>query len=427
VNVLGVSHGQTKESARTRLACVYTTLIGDYEALNEQEVARSSCLPFICLTDNPQLRSETWQIRHVRPLFPMDPVRSQRALKLRPHEYLSSFDVSLYIDNSVLLKSEPERLIEQYLGDSGFSVPRHGFHKSLRDEFIAVEEGGLDDAARVLEQLTHYLAEDPGVLEEQPFWTGILLRDHRNARVRAMLELWWAYVQRYSRRDQLSINVAFRREGLKPQILEIDNFSSPFHSWPHISRRKKSRSPRAALPIPVIARLGDLERRNERLNTARAKLKKALAEQKRQNKALQTSASWRLTAPMRAAEKICSSFAHRLANRFEAIKKKKVAFGKAARSSASDDRAAFVRDGFVGPVDLLTPVQCRLVLDHYRLGAQRGRQNWPKDRATTDRFFYDLATHPQLVTRLKPLLRRYHFVGCECRRTRARPDAYLAQ
>ena len=402
--MLGVSQGQTKESARTRLACVYTALLGDYEPLNEQEVARSSRLPFICLTDNPRLRSETWQIRQVRPLFAMDPVRSQRALKLRPHEYLPDFDASLYIDNSVLLKSKPEWLIEEYLGDSGFSVPRHGFHKSLRDEFIAVEEGGLDDPARILEQLTHYLVEDPGVLEEQPFWTGILLRDHRNARVRAMLELWWAYVQRYSRRDQLSINVALRREGLEPQILEIDNFSSPFHSWPHIAGRKKSRSPRAALPTHVIARLGKLERRNERLNTARAKLKKALAEQKRQNKALQTSASWRLTAPMRAAAKICSSFAHRLANRSEAVKKKKVAFGQPACSSASDEHAAFLRDGFVGPVDLLAPVQCRLVLAHHRLGARRGRRNWPKDLATTDRFFFDLASHPQLVSRLKPLL-----------------------
>jgi hypothetical protein len=40
-----------------RLACVYTTLIGGYEVLNEQPIAATSRLPFICL-HRSQLRAD---------------------------------------------------------------------------------------------------------------------------------------------------------------------------------------------------------------------------------------------------------------------------------------------------------------------------------------------------------------------------------
>ncbi|WP_439501354.1 hypothetical protein [Aminobacter ciceronei] len=54
--------------------CVCTVLVGGYEHLNEQPVASRSQLPFICLTDDPALRSESWDCRVVEPLFPQDPI-----------------------------------------------------------------------------------------------------------------------------------------------------------------------------------------------------------------------------------------------------------------------------------------------------------------------------------------------------------------
>ena len=248
--------------SRMRSACVYTTLIGDYEKLNEQPVAASSRLPFICLTDNPDLQSETWQIRHVKPLFGMDPVRSQRALKLCPYQYLPSFDASLYIDNSVLFKIEPEQFIERYLGDAGFCLAEHSFRESVLDEFLEVEAQSLDDPARIFEQLNHYTMEFPELLQERPYWTGILLRDHRNPKVRGMLELWWAHVQRYSRRDQLSINVALKESGISPAVLRIDNLDLVFHAWPICANRIRKRQWPTALSSYPLARLKEAEKSN---------------------------------------------------------------------------------------------------------------------------------------------------------------------
>jgi hypothetical protein len=259
-NIKGASPRSSAAPANLRL-CVYTCLIGATEMLNEQPVAAASSIPFICFTDDPDRRSQTWQMRPISPLFELDPVRSQRAVKLRPHEYLPNFDVSLYIDNSVLLDKLPEDLIAEHLPQSGLCLAEHSFRDTVLDEFLAVSTDGLDDQTRIFEQLNHYALSCPDVLQEKPYWGGILLRDHRNPALRDMLELWFAHVQRYSRRDQLSINFALRRAGLTPDVLSIDNHRSSYHTWPH----KMPSNPPLRVYRPVAAygtlgaRIRDLE------------------------------------------------------------------------------------------------------------------------------------------------------------------------
>lgn len=221
--------------------CVYTALIGNYERFNEQPVARTSELPFICLTDDPELRSDTWQIRLITPTFTMDPIRSQRDLKIRPHVHLRDFDQSLYIDNSVLLKKSPESIFDTYFGKSKFSLLRHSFRDRLIDEFIEVARLGLDDSAKIFEQLNHYAFECPEILNSRPYWSAILLREHNDPAVRLLSEIWFAHVLRYSRRDQLSIQLAFRHAGLEPDAFDVDNNSSWFHVWPHVVDRDRDR------------------------------------------------------------------------------------------------------------------------------------------------------------------------------------------
>jgi hypothetical protein len=261
----GVIVPDDKGAGFTGPCCVYTTLIGSYERLNEQPVAASSGLRFICLTDDPRLRSETWECRVVEPLFAQDPVRSQRDLKIRPHLYLPEFTGSLYIDNSVLLKEPPGRLMELTDPDTGFLLPVHSFRETVLDEFLEVSHLRFDDDTRIFEQLNHYLLTCPEILKERPWWTAIMVRDHRSSQVRAMLETWASHVMRYSRRDQLSVNVAFNAVGLTPTALEVDNWVSDLHSWPHALGRDRERGARklAVTLMPVVARARQFELRLE--------------------------------------------------------------------------------------------------------------------------------------------------------------------
>jgi hypothetical protein len=319
--------------------------MGDPEALNEQPAAATSRYPFICFTDNPNLRNDSWDVRVLPRLFSMDPIRSQRAVKILPYEYLSDFDASLYIDNSVLLAQAPDPLIEKNSA-SAFCLIEHSFRATVLDEFLEVANLGLDDRSRIFEQLIHYTLHCADVLQEKPYWGAILLRNHRDPTVRKMLEMWFAHVQRYSRRDQLSVNLAFRLAGLTPDVLRLDNYKSEYHSWPHKTSdrqnvgahwasndalpsaagfRKSKRSgkdekvelshPSAGFMQALAAHRQQYEallaseakvlnanqkKQIEAAMEVSAQLGRDLADARQRNDALLASNSWRVTAPLRA-------------------------------------------------------------------------------------------------------------------------------
>ncbi|MDM0033345.1 DUF616 domain-containing protein [Variovorax sp. J22P271] len=283
--------------ASDKNTCVYTVLIGNYEALNEQPVARRSGIPFICLTDDPSLRSETWKIVTLAPAFKMDPIRSQRMLKICPHRVgaLDGFERSLYIDNSVVLHEAPEQIIERHGWAQGIGLPGHSDRESVMDEFIEVARNGYDDQNRIFEQLNHYLTYGEPTLSERPYWTAIMLRDHRDPAVRAAMRRWADHVLRYSRRDQLSLNAALRDAGIVPARWELDNRASWFHTWPHSHQRDRfsgGRDPAASMTPP----LAQMRAENLKLQL---RLAHALQQTNASIAAIHASTSWRLTSPLR--------------------------------------------------------------------------------------------------------------------------------
>ncbi|MFG1344168.1 glycosyltransferase domain-containing protein [Xanthobacter autotrophicus DSM 431] len=246
-------------AATARRACVYTCLMGGYEALNEQPVAASSAMDFICFTDDPDLASDTWRIVRVTPVLPSDPVRSQRVVKLSPQELLPDYDVSLYIDNSISLLAPPEEILACYLTPRTLAaIPGHSFRASIADEFLEILRLGYDDAGRILEQLNHYRLFHPQVLDEVPFWSGLMIRRHHDPKVVAAMRLWLTHVMRYSRRDQVSGPLAYHLAGLEVERLAMDNRESWCHRWPVIQKRDRSAFPFSAelsqLPPEILGR-----------------------------------------------------------------------------------------------------------------------------------------------------------------------------
>ncbi|HPG20586.1 MAG TPA: DUF616 domain-containing protein, partial [Flexilinea sp.] len=187
--------------------CVYTTLFGDYELINEQGVAKESEIDFLCFTDNPDLKSKTWKIIYTEPIFPLDSTRNSRSVKICPHRHLPDYDLSLYIDNSVKLLVKPETIFNDLLNpEVDFALMKHSFRKTVLDEFIEVNYLRFEFIDRIVEQLNDYKALSPHILNQKPYWTGFLLRRHNVPLIAKAMEDWLFQILRYSRRDQLSLN-----------------------------------------------------------------------------------------------------------------------------------------------------------------------------------------------------------------------------
>jgi hypothetical protein len=139
----------------------------------------------------------------------------------------------------VRLKVPAEQIIARYLGDADVALPWHTLRDTLLDEFIAVAREGLDEPARVFEQLSHYQLINFELLSQRPYWTGVMIRRHDRERARGAMTDWYNQVMRYSRRDQLSINLALSAPGLAINTFDTDILSSWFHEWPVVAGRNQ--------------------------------------------------------------------------------------------------------------------------------------------------------------------------------------------
>ena len=214
-------------------ACVFTALFGECEPLNEQPSSSNSPFKFICFTDNESLKSKTWEIIHVPPIFEFDPHRSQRFVKLCPHKFLQDYDASLYIDNTVLLKDGGKEFLETLReSESECVFMNHSFRATTLSEFQEVFKDRLADPARLSEQLNAYLNFSPETLVMSPLWCGVIARMHNSVDIINFGELWFYHVLRHTARDQLSVNFCLSKTNVTPQRLQIDNLDSIYHQWP---------------------------------------------------------------------------------------------------------------------------------------------------------------------------------------------------
>ncbi len=210
---------------------VYTALFGAHEKLLEQGVARSSSARFICFTDDESLTSSNWEVVRVEPLFPADPRRSQRDIKIRGHELLHGADVWVYIDNTVRLKAPPEKVVDEWLGDADWGAINQP-QETLWEEFEKNRELSKDVESRLNEQLSDYSTHHRDALDSKPVWNGFFVR-RNNDKVASFAELWFAHVCRYAARDQLSMMVALAQRPLALQRIDAGIRNSEWHDWPH--------------------------------------------------------------------------------------------------------------------------------------------------------------------------------------------------
>jgi hypothetical protein len=288
--------------------CVYTALLGNYEKLNEQPVAKESSIDFICFTNDKDLISSTWKIIQVDPIFPLDFIRSAKTIKICPHRFLPNFDTSLYIDNSVTLKVVPEQIFEDLMDeDYDIVCMKHSFRETVLDEFEEILRLQYDNQNIILEQLNAYSLINPKIFSQKPYWGGFLIRKHNKNIVIDAMEDWLAQVMRYSRRDQLSLNYIINKYLLNIKELTLDNYSTIYHQWPTSSRYGQP-----SIKLDLISSIEN----NIRTISLESKLKLLSAQIVERDSTIQSltaqlfqanseisryllSKSWRITRPMR--------------------------------------------------------------------------------------------------------------------------------
>ena len=209
---------------------IYTVIIGNYDTIKQPLVVEEG-VEYVLFTNNREIKdagvwkvvqipSEQWQGRTEKE----NNILLSRKVKMLPHKYLpKECELSIYVDADMLIKEPLTKLLNNLHEDTLFAVCRHSYCKSVSEEINDLIAKGMVDAAQTELQWQRYVEwgfkDNLGISEN-----GLLIRRHNDARVIALMELWWEEYQNGCLRDQVSLVPCIYRTGFMPyfQFIEMD-------------------------------------------------------------------------------------------------------------------------------------------------------------------------------------------------------------
>ena len=181
---------------------VYTAITGGKDVL-KSPAERLPGVDYICFTDDPSTQAEGWQTLPLRAASP-DPTRAARWPKLMPHLYLRDYEWSLWIDANYRIVGDLTPLVADHLPTGPhFAFPQYK-RTCVYEEVEQCIRQNKDDPALLRAQAERY--RDQGMPEGLPVaCNSIVLRQHKEPDVIALMEAWWREIELGSRRDQVSL------------------------------------------------------------------------------------------------------------------------------------------------------------------------------------------------------------------------------
>lgn len=222
---------------------VYTVITGKYDNLRSQP--RIKGWDYICFTDDPELKSEFWDICQVPADDELDSIKRQRKIKILAHEYLSEYDLSVYIDGNVRIIGDLDQFIEKNCPESkGYVfIGEHPERDCIYDEAKACIKLRKGDPKTIVNQVVAYYKE--GFPKHYGLTQScIVIRYHNNEDCKRLMESWWQEVKDKSHRDQLSLSYCEWKDGkAKITVLDKGIFDGDCFCWGvfHNQNKKKGR------------------------------------------------------------------------------------------------------------------------------------------------------------------------------------------
>ena len=165
------------------------------------------------------LRSNAWG----------NPRLTARFYKTLGHCFFPECDFFIWQDANVTIKTDPHRLVDEWLEDADIAVPHHPGRNCAYAEAIGCIKKRKDKESVLREQMAAYqaagLPKDAGLGE-----TRIVVR-RNNAAVAEFGELWWREVEHHSVRDQVSFPYVAWLMRSKLEVRYMPDVWIPKHPW----------------------------------------------------------------------------------------------------------------------------------------------------------------------------------------------------
>lgn len=184
---------------------IYTAMVGGYDEIKQPKVVDDRFDYILFSNDIKEDRVGAWQ---VRPICYHNDIQTKiaRYIKTHPEELLPDYDFTVWIDSNIRILTPfvYERTVQLYSESIQIASMNHLERNCIYDEAFTVLDYQIEYESVILDWC-HFLRKKNYPKDNGLFETGVMYRINNN-QIKHLDDLWWYYIDNYSKRDQLSFN-----------------------------------------------------------------------------------------------------------------------------------------------------------------------------------------------------------------------------
>ena len=201
---------------------IYSAVTSKYDMVFEPKVCTEK-VHYVLFSDR-LIKIRGWDVLPIN--NPVDGKKSltNRWYKLFPHKLFKEAEYSIYVDGNIRIIGDLSLLIQEFKESrAALGVFKHLDRTNIFQEADACAVyGKFDDRdkERIKDQLKRY-SESGMPADQQLTDNGIIFRWHQHPKLSATMSSWWKHLQRFSKRDQISL----------PYVVWENNLPTKKWSW----------------------------------------------------------------------------------------------------------------------------------------------------------------------------------------------------
>ena len=220
------THKQPQLKRFTGKGVVYTVIVGDYDDVLEPLVKNEEW-DYILFTDNRNIRSDIWNVIYIDNSSKLDMARFSRKCKILPYDYLDDYDYSIYLDGSLQIIGDLQEYIMDYSKNAPMLCMAHPENTDIYEEAKLCLEMGKGDREQLLRQIEEYKRQ--GFPDHYGLTAnGVLVRDHKDDKLRILMKRWWDEIMNGSSRDQISFTFCCWKDNFIFDVAPINIYNNRF-------------------------------------------------------------------------------------------------------------------------------------------------------------------------------------------------------
>jgi hydroxymethylpyrimidine pyrophosphatase-like HAD family hydrolase len=148
-----------------------------------------------------------------------DNVRINRWHKTHPHVLFPDYDESIYLDGNIDMRTD---ILFNLIQDSdAIRIPIHNGSCIYAEAANIIKSG--KDKKEYVEKIIDYLKNENFPRNYGLNENCIIYRKHNDEKIIAMMNMWWKLIEKFSKRDQLSLSFVLWKFNVSPYNIAFPN------------------------------------------------------------------------------------------------------------------------------------------------------------------------------------------------------------